>query len=140
MILEFDKRGVFMKDFDDLAGVELLKIENKEGFARVRLKDESLNAIGTVHGGLLMTLADTVAGNLISNVSGRIATTAQASINYLNPCFGSEYIYAKASVIKEGKNLSTIYTEITDDSNKLIATATFVFFHLNKEIKLRKDK
>ncbi|MDD7305165.1 MAG: PaaI family thioesterase [Peptoniphilaceae bacterium] len=129
-----------MKDFDDLAGVELLKIENKEGFARVRLKDESLNAIGTVHGGLLMTLADTVAGNLISNVSGRIATTAQASINYLNPCFGSEYIYAKASVIKEGKNLSTIYTEITDDSNKLIATATFVFFHLNKEIKLRKDK
>ena len=129
-----------MKDFDDLAGVELLKIENKEGFARVKLKDESLNAIGTVHGGLLMTLADTVAGNLISNVSGRIATTAQASINYLNPCFGAEYIYAKASIVKEGKNLSTIYTEITDDTNRLIATATFVFFHLNKEIKLRKDK
>lgn len=128
-----------MKDFDDVAGVEILKIENREGFARVKITNESLNAIGTVHGGLLMTLADTVSGNLISNVSGRVATTAQASLNFLNPCFGSEYIYGKAEIIKEGKNLSVVDTDVTDDDGKLIATARFVFFHFNKEIKLRKE-
>lgn len=128
-----------MKDFDDLAGVEILGIEGKEGFARVKITDESLNAIGTVHGGLIMTLADTVSGNLIANHSGRVATTVQASLNFLNPCFGSEYIHARAMIVKEGKNVSTIDTTITDDDDKLIATATFVFFHFNKEIKLRKD-
>jgi acyl-CoA thioesterase len=128
-----------MKDFDDIAGVEILKIENNEGFARVRLTEESLNAIGSVHGGLLMTLADTVSGNLISNVSGRVATTAQASLNFLNPCFDSKYIYGKAKIIKEGKNLSTVDADITDDDGKLIASARFVFFHFNKEIKLRKE-
>ncbi|MDD7463403.1 MAG: PaaI family thioesterase [Anaerococcus sp.] len=128
-----------MKDFDDVAGVELIKIENREGYARVKITEESLNAIGSVHGGLLMTLADTVCGNLISNVSGRIATTAQANLNFLNPCLDSDYIYAKAKIIKEGKNLSTVEADITDDDGKLIASARFVFFHFNKEIKLRKE-
>lgn len=129
-----------MKDFDDLAGVEILKIENGEGFAKVRVTEESLNAIGSVHGGLLMTLADTVSGNLVANWTGRIATTAQASLNFLNPCFDSEYIYGKSKIIKEGKNLTTVDAEVTDDEGRLIATARFVFFHFNKEIKLRKDE
>lgn len=126
-----------MKDFDDLAGVEILEVKGKEGYARVKLTEESLNAIKTVHGGLIMTLADTVSGNLLASATGRVGTTAQGSFNFLSPCFGGEYLYGKAKIVKEGKNLSTVNTEITDDNGKLIATATFVFFHFNREIEIR---
>ncbi|MGO3017640.1 MAG: PaaI family thioesterase [Anaerococcus sp.] len=128
-----------MKDFDDFVGIEILEVKGNEGFARVKLKEESLNAIGTVHGGLIMTLADTVSGNLLAKSTGRVGTTAQSSLNFLRPCFGGEYLYGKASILKEGKNLSTVSTEITDDDGRLIATSTFVFFHLNKDIELNKD-
>lgn len=126
-----------MKDFDDLAGVELIGIKDGVGHARVKLKDESLNAIGTVHGGLLTTLADTVAGNTLARLSGRVATTVQANLNFINPVFGGDYIYGRAEIVKEGRNVSTVDTEITDDDGNLIATGRFVFFHFNKEIKMR---
>lgn len=128
-----------MKNFDDFVGVEMLEVKGNEGFARVKLKEESLNSIKTVHGGLIMTLADTVSGNLIAKATGRVGTTAQASLNFLSPCFGGEYLYAKAKIIKEGKSLSSVDTEITDDNGKLIARSTFVFFHLNKEINLQNN-
>lgn len=126
-----------MKDFDDLAGVEILELRDNEGYARVKLREESFNSIKSVHGGLMMTLADTVAGNFLIKTTGRIATTTQCSFNFLKPCFGGKYIFAKARLIKEGKNVSTVSTEIFNDQKELLAVGTFVFFHFNKDIERR---
>lgn len=123
-----------MIDFDSYIGVKVLWTENNEAEGRIDLKEESFNKIGTVHGGVIMTLADTVCGNLAINMTGKSCTTMDSSINFLNPSLNSKSLIARAKIIKKGKKILTVDCSIFDETDKLIAVSRFSFFVLDKEV------
>lgn len=123
-----------MIDFDSYIGVKVLWTENNEAEGRIDLKEESFNKIGTVHGGVIMTLADTVCGNLAINMTGKSCTTMDSSINFLNPSLNSKSLIARAKIIKKGKKILTVDCSIFDETEKLIAVSRFSFFALDKEV------
>lgn len=105
--------------------------EMKEGYARGELvvRREFENAIGSVHGGCLFSLADTVGGSAAASYGLR-TTTLSSDFHYLSPGIGQKKLYAEAKEIKRGKKISVYDVEITGEDGKLLAKGTFTFFNL----------
>jgi len=83
---------------------------------------------GFLHGGLVATLADIVAGFSASSLlpEGYHVVTGELKISYLNPGLGDE-VEAKGYTIKQGRKIyfceAEIYTK-TEGKTKMIAKAT----------------
>lgn len=119
-------------NFSKHLGLEFLEI-NHEGIieARMKIKDYFYNHINSVHGGLLFSLADVVAGTK-ANSYGKKVTTLNSTFNYLAPAINTEYLLAKAKEVKKGRTICVYEVEIFNDDNKLIASGTFTYYVLEK--------
>ena len=88
------------------------------------------NPGGSMHGGCLYSLADTVAGTL-AYFKGFDVTTVEGSMNFLEPAINTEYIYCTAKLKRRGKHLVTCDVEITNDAGKLLDCGIYTFFRMS---------
>lgn len=90
--------------------------------------DESAyNPIGSVHGGLVCTLLDSVAGCALHSTlpQGRGYTSVEIKINYLKPVRStSGRLTAVGTVVKAGSRVAFTEGLVTDASGAVVATAT----------------
>lgn len=82
------------------------------------------------HGGLLMTVADSVACFAIMTKLGwqDVLTTTDMNIRFLNPCLTDVTAYAK--VIKLGKTLCPVAVDLHDAHGKHVAVAQVTYIRL----------
>jgi uncharacterized protein (TIGR00369 family) len=90
--------------------------------------DESVyNPIGVVHGGLVCTLADTVAGCAVHTTldAGIGYTSIDITVNFLRPVtLESGVLVATGRVVKPGRSIALASAEVQDGAGRLVATAT----------------
>lgn len=90
--------------------------------------DEShYNPIGTVHGGLVCTLLDSVLGCAVQTTlpQGQGYTSIEIKVNYLRPVLaGSGPLTCVGTVTKPGNRVAFADGVVTDASGKVVATAT----------------
>jgi uncharacterized protein (TIGR00369 family) len=90
--------------------------------------DESVyNPIGTVHGGLVCTLADTVAACAVHSTlpAGLAYTSIDLNVSYTRPVtMDSGTLRATGTVVKPGRRVAFSKAEILDGRGKVVATAT----------------
>lgn len=125
----------FMKEspFINYLEIELLELTETTAKGRMPFKDNYQNPYKTMHGGCLYALADTIAGTL-ANMSGKVVTTVEGNLHYLEPGWKTDYIYCEASLIRSGKNLVTVNADIKDDNGKLLDCGYFTFFKTNMDL------
>ena len=90
--------------------------------------DESAyNPIGAVHGGLVCTLLDSVAGCALHSTlpQGKGYTSVEIKVNYLKPVRASSGpLTAVGTVVKAGSRVGFTEGVVTDASGATVATAT----------------
>ncbi len=90
--------------------------------------DESAyNPIGVVHGGLVCTMADTVAACAVHSTldAGVLYTSIDLNVSYLRPVTrDSGTLRAVGTVVKPGRRVAFSRAEILDGAGKAVATAT----------------
>lgn len=86
--------------------------------ACVSLVPESLNLMGYVHGGLLYSMADCLAG-IVARADGRDYVTQSSHINFLRNVRRG-IIHANAKVVKRGRLITVIRVEVTDQDGELL--------------------
>ena len=90
--------------------------------------DESMyNPLGTVHGGAVCTLLDTVTGCAIHTTlpEGVGYTSVEIKVNYLKAVTAaSGPLTAVGTVVKAGSRIGFTEGTVTDASGNLVATAT----------------
>jgi acyl-CoA thioesterase len=108
-----------------------IKIEEvKDGFARLSMKTETMHTqlYGTVHGGVLATLADSAAAWAIfgkENIEGK-PVTVEMKINYLKPvCSGK--IVAEARNVHEGNKIFVSDVEVKNEGS-LVAKSLVTYY------------
>lgn len=112
-------------------GFKIAKLTEEECVLEYEIKEDGLNPMGMVHGGLLFGLADTSAGAL-AFYTGKKCVTTSANMNYLNPAKEGK-IYAKATALKLGHHIGYYDVVITDDNENVIATSMVnMYFNSNK--------
>jgi len=84
------------------------------------------------HGGILMTLADSVAcfAVLTRTPIDQVMTTTDMNIRFLAPCLTD--VHVKARVIKFGRLMCPVAVELLDTAGKLVAVAQVNYMLLDK--------
>ncbi|WP_349863647.1 PaaI family thioesterase [Leifsonia sp. WHRI 6310E] len=85
------------------------------------------NPIGTVHGGLVCTLLDSVLGCAVQTTlpQGQGYTSIEIKVNYLRPVLaGSGPLTCVGTVTKPGNRVAFADGVVTDAAGKVVATAT----------------
>ncbi|NQW04831.1 MAG: PaaI family thioesterase [Acidobacteria bacterium] len=84
------------------------------------------------HGGILMTIADSVAcfAILTQTPVDQIMTTTDMNIRFLAPCLSD--VRAKARVIKKGRLMCPVAVDLFDHAGKLVAVAQVNYVLLDK--------
>ncbi len=105
--------------------------EIREGYAKgeVELSEKHGNPIGSVHGGVLFSIADNVGGSAATS-RGRYVTTVSGNINYLRPAIGCKKLVGESKEIKTGKNICVYDVTITDENGTEIAVARMTYYYL----------
>lgn len=123
----------YNNSFNSHIGYEFLEVDINRGYARMKCKDELLNPYGSVHGGVLLSLADAVVGTTAC-MCGYFVTTVSCNLNFLLPAVNTEYIYCEATLLRAGKHLMVYQVKITDDAGKLLDSGEYSYFVSEKAI------
>ncbi|MCO6435563.1 MAG: PaaI family thioesterase [Phycisphaerae bacterium] len=111
----------------ELAGFE-------EGFCRLRVPyDQRYDGIfRSLHGGLLMTIADSAACFAIMTQTGPDVplTTTDMNIRFLAPCLTD--VTAEARVIKLGRTLCPVAVDLFDAQGTKVAVAQVTYIRLER--------
>ena len=96
-----------------------------EGYCQARVPhDRSYDGIfNSFHGGMLMTVADTIACWAVLTRSGPDTKTATTDMNirFLAPCMSD--VMARARVIKFGRTMCPVAVDLYDANEKHVAVA-----------------
>ena len=113
--------------FNTHNGITILSVHS-DGTAEGVLDvcETSHNPHGTVHGGCLYALADTVAGTAVAAAGSLPCVTANSSMEFLRPATGNK-VFCSARPKKLGRSLCVMQVELTGETGKIVATGTFTF-------------
>lgn len=114
--------------------IEFTKVEDGIIEARMPLSDEQRQYSGVIHGGVLASLADTVAGFAAFTLTPpeKDVLTAQLNMNYLRAAWGKELI-AIGTVVKSGRQIHYSECEIFCDG-KMVSKAQGNFCVVEKQV------
>lgn len=110
-----------------LMGFGLDYVEFGKAVFSVEPNESHYNPIGTVHGGLVCTLLDSVAGCAAQSTlpKGTAYTSLEIKVNYLRPVLASSgKLTATGTVTKPGSRAAFVDATVTDAAGKLVATAS----------------
>ena len=124
--------------FSDQFDIEIREIDDLNLILRSKVKKDFYNEIGAIHGGVIMTLADNASGYIASKKK-YTAPTLSMNTHFLRPIFDTDYIYAKAKVLKRGSRIITVDCEIYGDDEKIAAITRTEFAIIDKKIKPSED-
>lgn len=84
------------------------------------------------HGGILMTIADSLAcfAVLTTTPVDQVMTTTDMNIRFLAPCLSD--VHAKARVIKRGRVMCPVAVDLMDAADQLVAVAQVNYMLLDR--------
>ncbi len=102
-------------------GIKVLRVDH--GYAEVEMpvRDHHLNALKTVHGGAIFTLAD-YAFALACNSAASPSVSLAASINHLRPGMPGTTLTARAKELSTTGRVATYLVEVTDSNGEVVAS------------------
>lgn len=103
-------------------GIEMVDIGPGRMVCQLPVRDELLNAFGTLHGGVVSALADHVLGAVLYSVieRGSWAATTEFKINLLAPIRAGT-VRAEAAIISMTKRTAVVRIDITNDGRAAAA-------------------
>ena len=104
----------------------------KEGYAEavMEITENSCNAVGTVQGGAIFTLADMAFAGA-ANSYGDKCVAMSAAASFIRPGTG-KHLRAVARAISKGRRSCVIETEVRNEEDKLVAKIQFTGFFYEK--------
>lgn len=106
----------------------LERVEPGEVDVAMDVQPHHLNLMGTLHGGMISTLADTATGLALRSVlePGTTFSTTQLNVTFLTA--GREgRVLARGRVLKSGRRFGYAEADVVDADGRLLARATATF-------------
>lgn len=108
-------------------GLDIDEVEDGRVTFRCTPDESGYNPIGTIHGGVLCTLLDTVCGCAIQSVlpQGKGYTSVEIKVNYLKAVrTSSGPLTAEGTVVRAGSRVGFTEAAVRDASGAVVATAS----------------
>ena len=107
-------------------GIRAIWLDERQARVEAQIGPGSLNAMGTVHGGLMMAAAEIACGLLVRS-DGRKYVTLDSSFRFLRSST-AERIEARAERVKGGRTVSLARAQVVEpDTGRLLAEGDFTY-------------
>jgi 1,4-dihydroxy-2-naphthoyl-CoA hydrolase len=112
--------------FADLIGIEIISVAADRVVAHLDWAPERCTAGGTLHGGAIMSLADTAGGlsAFVNLPDGSTGTTAVSSSTQFTRGLRQGRATATARPLHRGRTTIVVETDVRDDEDRLLARVT----------------
>lgn len=119
------------KNFDHFIDPQLISLTDGEAEVHWQAKDDHLNRFGSVHGGALAGLIDTV-GAIAALTQKKRMVTIEMNVSYIKAANINTKVIAKGKVIQSGKSLVRTVVELYNDQHQLLTRGQLTFFVLGE--------
>ncbi len=118
----------------ELLGLEIISVEHGRLVLQMESGPEFANPMGTLHGGILATLADSAMGLAYASTLGEADsfTTLELKINFLKPVWSGR-LTAEAQLKKGGSTVGLVECDVRDAGGSLVAYAVSTCMTLRGE-------
>jgi uncharacterized protein (TIGR00369 family) len=111
----------------DLVGIDLKAVGGGRAVVEIPLSGGALSSFGALHGGAVGVLVDVVSAAAASTSPAldhatSTLVTSDLHVRYLGRARG-DHVRAEARVVKAGRSLVVVDTEVVDSEGTLVATA-----------------
>jgi acyl-CoA thioesterase len=136
--MEIDKLAAAVVDhmmekdlFSQWLGIEVIEV--KTGYSKIKMKvrDEMVNGLGMVHGGIAFSLADSSFAFACNN-RNNLSVALDTSINFLKPVHPGDELVAEAKEVHNGKSTGLYHITITNRNNHIVAMFKGTCFRTGK--------
>ncbi len=119
--------------FSQWLGIEVLEI--KEGYSKIQMvvRQEMINGLGIVHGGIAFSLADSAFAFACNN-RNNLSVALDTSINFLKPVHVNDVLMAQAKEIHNGKSTGLYHIVITNQYQHDVAVFKGTCFRTHKNL------
>lgn len=119
--------------FSKWLGIEVDEV--REGFSRVHMvvREDMLNGLGIVHGGIPFSLADTAFG-LASNNRNNTSVALDCSITFIKTIAAGDTLTASASEIHNGRSTGVYVISISNIEGQQVALFKGTCFRTGKKL------
>ena len=120
--------------FPHLAGIRITEVEAGRARLTVTVDERHHNPMGTMHGGLPCTLADSAMGIAYACTldDGESFTTLELKINFLR-AVKSGTLTAEGVVLQRGRTIGLAECTVTDEQGRIVAKASSTCMTLRAE-------
>ena len=122
--------------FSTRVGVVLEELREGYALARKTVGADDTNPLGYAHGGVYVTLADSVCGSAAYSY-GYKTVTLESSYHYYRSARPGDILTAEANALHHGKTTAVFDVKITDQSGTLLGSGTFSFYLLPEKLEIR---
>ncbi len=119
--------------FSQWLGIQIVMIA--EGYSKIKMtvRNEMMNGLGIVHGGIAFSLADSSFA-FACNSRNNLSVALDTSINFLKPVHVGDILIAEAKEMHNGKSTGLYQITITNQNNHIVALFKGTCFRTNKKL------
>ena len=119
--------------FTQWLGIEVLEV--KEGYSKIKMtvRNEMINGLGIVHGGIAFSLSDTCFA-LACNSRNILSVALDTAINFIKPVHVADVLTAEAKEVHNGKNTGLYQVTVTNQHQHVVALFKGTCFRTSKPL------
>lgn len=136
--MDFEKLIAYRNKYNRFStrlGIVLEELREGYALARKTVKADDTNPLGYAHGGVYVTLADSVCGSA-AYAYGYKTVTLESSYHYYHSASPGDILTAKANVLHKGRTTAVFDVQITDQRGTLLGSGTFSYYLLPETFEL----
>lgn len=117
--------------FSQWLGIEVIEVKPGYSKTKMTVRNEMINGLGIVHGGIAFSLADSTFAFACNN-RNNLSVALDTSINFLKPVHIDDVLTAEAKEIHNGKTTGLYQITITNQNDHVVALFKGTCFRTNK--------
>ena len=119
--------------FSQWLGIEVEEVT--EGYSRIKMliREEMINGLGIIHGGVTFSLADSAFAFACNN-RNNLSVALDTSINFLKPVHVNDTLIAEAKEIHNGRSTGLYQVVITNQHQQQVALFKGTCFRTQKPL------
>ena len=117
--------------FSKWLGISVLKIEDGYSKIQMTVRPEMINGLGTVHGGIAFSFADSAFAFACNN-RNNLSVALDTSINFTKAVFVGDVLTAETTEIHNGRSTGLYHVTITNQNSIVVAIFKGTCFRTEK--------
>jgi acyl-CoA thioesterase len=120
-------------EFSNWLGISVLEVRTGYSKIQMTVRQEMMNGLGIVHGGIAFSLADSAFAFACNN-RNVLSVALDTSINFLKPVHVGDILTAETTELHNGKSTGLYNVSITNQHQHVVAVFKGTCFRTNKAL------